>query len=102
MCLFNSPDIFLEKKLFKDLDYIGTHIDDLLIISNKSLENHIKKLDKVISKLKSSGFKLNEENFFCVKNELEYLGFKITREGIITLPNKVETLKNIAVPITKK
>ena len=33
---------------------------------------------------------------------MEYLGFKITREGIIPLPDKVEAIKNIAVPTTKR
>ena len=50
MGLCNSPDIFQEKmnELFYGLDYVRTYIDDLLLISNKSLEDHIKKLDKVL------------------------------------------------------
>ena len=48
-----GPDTFQKKmnKLFDGLDYVRTYIDDLLIISNKSLEDYIKKLDKVPSKL---------------------------------------------------
>ena len=48
MGLYNRPDIFQEKmnKLLNGLDYVRTYSDDLLIISNKSLEDHIKKLDK--------------------------------------------------------
>ena len=104
MGLCNSPDIFQEKmnELFYGLDYVRTYIDDLLLISNKSLEDHINKLDKVLSKLKSAGFKVNAEKSFFARNELEYLGFKITREGIMPLPDKVEAIKNIAVPTTKK
>ena len=104
MGLCNSPFIFLEKmiKVFNGLDYVGTYINDLLIISNKSLENHIEKLDKVISKLKPDGLKMNAEKFFCARNGLEYLGFKISRESIMSLPDKVEAIKNIAVPITNK
>ena len=68
------------------LDYVRTYIDDLLIIS----------------KVKSAGFKVNAEKSFFARNELEYLGFKITRQGIMPLPDKVETIKNIAVPTTKK
>ena len=43
MGLCNSPDIFQEKmnKLFDGLEYVRTYIDDLLIISNKSLEDCI-------------------------------------------------------------
>ena len=99
MCQCNSPDIFQEKiiELFDSLDYVRTYIDDLLIISNKSLEDHIKKLDNV---LKSAGFKVNAVKKFFTRDEWEYLGFKITREGIIPLPDKAEATKNIAVLTT--
>ena len=45
MELCNSPDIFQEKmnELFNGVDYVRTYIDGLLIISYKSLEDHIKK-----------------------------------------------------------
>ena len=50
MGLCNSPDIFQEKmnELFYGLDYVRTYIDDLLLISKKSSEDHFKKLDKVL------------------------------------------------------
>ena len=104
MCIYNSPDIFQEKmnEFFNCLDFVRTYIDDLLIISNKSLEDHIKKLDKVLNKLKSAGFKVYTKKSYFARNELEYLGFKITREGITPLSDKVEAMKNIAVPTTKK
>ena len=89
------------KELFNGLDYVRTHIDDLLITSNQSLEDHIKKLDKVLSTLQSAGFKVNAEKSLFARNKLEHLGFKITREGIMPLPDKVEAIKNIAVPTSK-
>ena len=78
MGLCNSPDIFQEKmnELFAGLDYVRTYIDDLLCISNGTYEDHLDKLDKVLSILKKSGFKINaNKSFFCQK-ELEYLGLK--------------------------
>ena len=104
MGLCNSPDIFQEKmnELFNDLEYVRTYIDDLLIISNESLEDHLDKVGKVLKKLQAAGFKVNAEKSFFAKDELEYLGFKITREGIMPLPSKVEAIKNIAAPTTKK
>ena len=95
MGLYKSPDIYQEKmnELCNGLDDVRTYIDDLLMIDNKSLEDHIKKLDKGLRKLKSVGFKVNTEKSFFARNDREYLGFKITREGAI---------KNIAIPTTKK
>ena len=63
MGLCNSPDKFQEKmnELFYGLEYVRTYIDNLLIISNMSFEDHINKLDKVLSKLKPKGFKVNAE-----------------------------------------
>ena len=58
MGLYNSPDIIREKmnKLFDGLENFRTYIDDLLIISNKSFDNHMNKLYKVLRKLKQKGF----------------------------------------------
>ena len=66
MGLCNSSLIFQEKKneLFNGLAYVRTYIDDLLIISNKSSEDYIKKKDKVLNRLKSAGFKVSENPFF--------------------------------------
>ena len=104
MGLCNSPDIFQEKmnELFAGFEYVRTYIDDLLIISNNSYDDHLSKLDTVLNKLQKSGFKVNAEKSFFCQSELEYLGFKITREGIMPLPDKVQAIKNISVPKTKK
>ena len=51
MGLCNIPDMFEEKmnELINGLDYVKTYIDDLLIISNKSFDDHIYKVDKVLN-----------------------------------------------------
>ena len=59
-------------------------------------------LDKLLNKLKSATFKVNAEKSFFARNKLEYLGFKITRQNIMPLPDKVEDMKNIAVPMTEE
>ena len=104
MSLCNSSDIFQEKmnKLINSPDHVRIYIDDLLITSKISLEDHIKKLDKVLSKLKSAGFKVTAEKSFFARNEFEYVDFKITRQNILSLPDEVEAIKNKAVPTTKK
>ena len=43
------------KELFDGLDHVRTYTG----ITNKSLEDHIKKRDKALNKLKSAGFKMN-------------------------------------------
>ena len=50
MGLCNSPDIFQEKmnKLFAGFEYVHAYIDDLLIITKGSFEDHVKHLDTVL------------------------------------------------------
>jgi hypothetical protein len=51
MGLCNSPDIFQEQmfELFLDLEYIRAYIDDLLMMSSSTFEEHLEQLDKVFS-----------------------------------------------------
>mgnify|MGYP003329299580 CR=1 FL=1 len=104
MGLCNSPDIFQEKMndLFAGFEFVRAYIDDLLVISNSTWEDHIKKLDSVLEKLGDAGLKVNAKKSFFGKTELEYLGYWITREGIMPVAKKVEAIQNIASPTTKK
>ena len=104
MGLCNSPDIFQEKmyELFEDFEYVRAYIDDLLVISNDSYEDHLNKLDKVLQKLQNAGLKVNANKSFFAKTELEYLGYWITREGIMPVPKKIKAISNIAIPKNKK
>ena len=104
MGLCNSPDIFQEKmtELFAGLDYVRAYIDDLLIISKGSYEEHLEHLDSVLIRLKQAGLKVNAKKSFFCQHELEYLGYWITRDGIQPIPKKIEAIKNIAPPKTRK
>ena len=104
MGLCNSPDIFQEKMstLLSDLEYVRAYIDDLLIISNRSYEDHLDKLDEVLTRVKNAGLKVNAKKSFFAREELEYLGYWITRQGIQPMPKKIEAIRNLATPKTTK
>ena len=61
MGLANSPDIFQEKinDLLGDLEYIRAYIDDCLIITKSTWEDHLDKLNEVLHRLKQAGLKVN-------------------------------------------
>jgi hypothetical protein len=104
MGLSNSPDVFQEKMndLFHGMEQVRAYIDDLLVITKGSLEDHLEKLEAVLNKLRDAGFKVNaEKSFFCT-GETEYLGYMITRDGIKPMPKKVHAIMKIAEPTTKK
>ena len=52
MGLCNSPDIFQEYmgELLGDLEHVRAYIDDLLIISKGTYEDHLQKLDEVFQR----------------------------------------------------
>jgi hypothetical protein len=59
-------------------------------------------LDIVFQRLKETGLKVNAKKSFFGKDELEYLGYWITRQGIQPISKKVEAIKNIAAPKTRR
>ena len=104
MGLCNSPDIFQERmsELFMGFEYVRTYLDDLLIITKGTLDDHLSKVTTVIKKLQEKGLKINaEKSKFCAK-ELEYLGYMVTRDGINPTHDKVQALLNIKAPTTRR
>ena len=82
MGLKTSPDIAQSEmeKLLHDLN-IEVYIDDIGIFSN-SYEEHMTKIDKVLLRLESAGFKVNPLKCeWCVK-ETDFLGYWLTPTGL--------------------
>ena len=104
MGLCNSPDIFQEKmnELFAGFDYVRAYIDDLLVITKGSFNDHLTHLDKVLEKLNNAGLKINATKCCFAAHELEYLGYWVSRNGIQPMATKVEAIKNMATPKTQK
>ena len=75
MGLCNSPDIFQVKmsELFDGLDFVQTHMDDLLTLAKGTFEDHLEKLERVLFRLNESGLKVNAKKSFFAKTELECL-----------------------------
>ena len=104
MGLCNSPDIFQEKmsELMIGLEYARAYIDDLLVISTGSFDQHLADLDKVLNRLNEAGLKVNRTKSFFARTELEYLGYWITQNGVKPLSKEVEAITNLAPPKTRK
>ena len=104
MGLSNSPDIFQENmsNLFRDLDFVREYIDDLLITTTGNLEDHLTKVDTVLSRLRKAGLQVNAKKSFFCRHEVDYLGYLITRDGIKPQPKKVQAIHNMAPPKTRK
>ena len=79
-----SADIFQAEMmdLMESLEYVRAYIDDLLVITRGTQEDHLDKLGEVLRRLREAGLKVNTaKSFFCT-HEIEYLGYILTRGGI--------------------
>ncbi len=102
MGLCNSPDIFQEKMstLMEGLEFVRTYIDDLLVLTKKTWQDHLKKLDAVLERIQNAGLKINARKSFFGRSELEYLGYWISREVIQPITKKIESIVSMAPPKT--
>ena len=73
----NSPDIFQEKmlELMAGLEFVHAHIDDLLVLTKGSYEDHLDKLELTFEHLSEAGLKVNAKKPFFARTKLEYLGY---------------------------
>ncbi len=78
-----SADIFQAQimDLLASLKFVQAYMDDLLIIMRQTLDEHLQKMETVLTRLRYAGLKVNAaKSLFCV-HEIEYLGCILTREG---------------------
>lgn len=104
MGICNAPDIFqaVIADLFHDVDFVQAYLDDILITSDGTYEDHLAKLDKVLEILEQAGFRANVRKCFFVQEELEYLGYYLTRKGIQPQAKKVEAIMRLQPPSNVK
>ena len=84
--------------MFRELEFIRSYIDDLLIITKGDCSYHLNKLDQVLQNMKQNGIKCNTEKSLFGQTQMEYLGFWVTLIGIRLLNKKVETIVNMMPP----
>ena len=80
------------------LKFVRVYLDDLLIITNRSFDDHLAKLGQVLHLLKRVGLKCNLKKSFLCQEQVEYLGYLLTRDGIKPTPGKVKAILDLAPP----
>jgi len=84
--------------LIETLEYVRAYIDDLLVITRGTLEDHFEKLGEVLRRLREAGLKVNAaKSCFCT-HKIEYLGYLLTRGGIKPQQNKVQAILTLNPP----
>ena len=65
-------------------------------------QDHLDKLDTVLTRLYKAGMKVNASKSSFARESLEYLGYNISRKGISPITKKVDAIRQIAPPKTKR
>jgi hypothetical protein len=54
-------------KLVQDMEYVKTYLDDLLILTNSSFNDHLLKLEMVLARISTAGMRVNisKSKFFA-------------------------------------
>ena len=104
MGISNAPDIFqsIMSELLGDMDFVRVYIDDILIISDGTFEDHMAKLNQVLTRIETKGFRANVRKCFFARPSLEYLGYWLTRQGVQPQPKKVEAICRISAPRNRR
>ena len=76
----------------ENLEYVRRYIDDLLIISRETFDDHLLKLQEVLDRLLKANLRVNATKFSFAKDEVEYLGYILTLEGIKPQPGKIQAV----------
>ncbi len=68
------------------LEFVRAYKDDLFIIMRETLDEHLQKMETVLTRLHDAGLKVDAaKSSFCA-HEIEYLGYILTRGGIKPQP----------------
>ena len=79
-------------------DFVAVYLDDIIIFTDGTFEDHIKHLEQVFVKLREARLKIKlSKCHFCLPN-IHFLGHVVGRDGIHPDPEKVEKVRNYPIP----
>ena len=104
--LVNAPAVwsrFIDTALSQyRWDFILTYMDDILVYTKGTIDEHIAHLEKLFDKLDEHGIKIKASKLILARKELPYLGMLISTTGIRPDPMKTRAVKDMPFPSTLK
>lgn len=81
------------ERIFGDQSFTSLllYLDDIVIFSS-SFQQHLHRLELVLSRLKEHNLKLKLSKCHFFKEEVQYLGHVISAQGVATDPSKIQTV----------
>ena len=80
---------------------ISVYVDDV-VVRSKKMEDHIQDLRETFGNFRQHGLKLNPEKCVFGVRRGKLLGCMITERGIEANPEKIEAIRRMKPPTTKK
>jgi predicted transcriptional regulator len=77
------------------------YLDDVIVFS-KTFDEHLERLEKVLTRLAQQGLKIKREKCSFLRKEVSYLGYMVSSDGVSTDPDKISVVKDWPVPKTVK
>ncbi|CAM9358346.1 unnamed protein product [Heterosigma akashiwo] len=104
--LTNAPATFshLVNKVFQGYnnDFALCFLDDVLAHSGKEFSTHLLNLEKIFKRMIAANLKFKLPKCLFGASQVPWLGHIITREGIKPDPKKIEAVKGMRRPASKK
>ena len=73
-------------------------LDDIICVTNGSIDDHEKELREVLKKLQNAGYRASEKKTELFKKELTWLGYFINQNGVKPIKDKTEAITKLAAP----
>ena len=84
--------------LLKNIPFTNCYIDDILVASRGSLEEHKSIVYKILPILDKNNMAVKWGKCAFFKSDIEWLGFKISGDGVRPLVRKADAIKNLPTP----
>ena len=100
----NCANEMFQKKMtqaFEGCEGARIMFDDILIFAN-SVDEHNRCLEKILSRCRDVGIKLNVDKCQFYMSEVKYIGHIISKEGMKPDPDKISDITNMPTPRSKK
>ncbi|MCG8432198.1 MAG: RNA-directed DNA polymerase, partial [Candidatus Omnitrophica bacterium] len=75
------------------------YLDDVIVFG-KDIDEHLERLDAVLSRIKLANLKLKPKKCFLLKKSVKFLGHIVSADGLLPDPDNVEKLVKWPVPKT--
>ena len=89
------PTIFQEEKNRTILQFSPVWIDDILVVTRRTKEQHTKKLESVLPKLENEGYRASEKKSKFHQKETVCLGHTNSQDAIRPIKEKTEAIKKL-------